>query len=229
MDDELPGLTYLKMLCEQIQEIEVVKSFIDPETFLMEFEKTPVDFCILDIEMPKLNGLEVAKRLNKPVIFTTAYKDFALDAFEVSAVDYVLKPVKLERLQLAIEKIKQVLPVVEEKKYVQLNSDKGKSIIYFDKITYIATSEIDSRDKILWFEDGSKLKLKNISFDKLQVSLPFGQFVRVNKKELLSMRCIHSFSSYEIKTSILLQTGKNLTLNLSEIYKEEFIKKVTLA
>ena len=169
------------------------------------------------------------ENLNKPVIFTTAYKDFALDAFEVSAVDYVLKPVTLERLQLAIEKIKQVLPVVEEKKYVQLNSDKGKSIIYFDKITYIATSEIDSRDKILWFEDGSKLKLKNISFDKLQVSLPFGQFVRVNKKELLSMRCIHSFSSYEIKTSILLQTGKNLTLNLSEIYKEEFIKKVTLA
>ncbi len=229
LDDELPGLTYLKMLCEQLTELEVVKAFNSSELFVKEIPNLTFDFCILDIEMPKMNGIEVAKLLNnKPVIFTTAYKEYAVDAFEVNAVDYVLKPVKLERLQQAIAKVMLIKPTSLTPKTVQLNSEKGKAIIPIDKIRYIVTSETDSRDKTIWFEDLSSLKIKNISFEKLQEILPRNRFIRVNKKEIISLQSILSFSSEEIITNIVITNGKNLRISLSETYKDEFIKQVKI-
>jgi DNA-binding LytR/AlgR family response regulator len=229
LDDELPGLTYLKMLCEQLPDLEVVKAFNNAELFVQEIPNLIFDICILDIEMPKMNGIEVAKLLNnKPVIFTTAYKEYAVDAFEVNAVDYVLKPVKLERLQQAIAKVMLIKPTSLTPKTVQLNSEKGKAIITINKISYIVTSETDSRDKTIWFEDRSSLKIKNISFEKLQEILPRTSFIRVNKKEIISLQSILSFSSEEIVTNILLANGKNLRVTLSETYKDEFIKHVKI-
>ena len=88
MDDELLGLSFLKLICEQIPDIEVVKAFNHPKTFISEYAKYDFDFCILDIEMPEINGLEVAKHLQeKPIIFTTAYSEFAADAYDLNA-DY---------------------------------------------------------------------------------------------------------------------------------------------
>ena len=88
LDDELPGLSYLKLLCEQIPQLEVVRAFNDPEIFMKEFPGLEFDLCILDIEMPGTNGIQLAALLkNKPVIFTTAYKDYASDAFDLDAID----------------------------------------------------------------------------------------------------------------------------------------------
>ena len=74
VDDEILGLKYLKMLCEQIDDIEVVKAFVDPELFINELDNLEFDFCILDIEMPKINGLQVANLLQNKlssIIFDT--------------------------------------------------------------------------------------------------------------------------------------------------------------
>ena len=91
LDDEIPGLTYLKMLCEQITELEVVKTYNDPLKFLAEAPLLDFDLCILDIEMPRRDGVQVAQSLHgKMIIFTTAYREYAADAFELDAVDYVL-------------------------------------------------------------------------------------------------------------------------------------------
>lgn len=105
LDDELPGLTYLKMLCEQIPGLSVVKSFNDPSRFLEEFPSLDFDLCIIDIEMPQFDGLKVANLLQgKAVIFATAYKEYAAEAFDLNAVDYLRKPVSLDRLKRAIDK-----------------------------------------------------------------------------------------------------------------------------
>ena len=131
LDDELPGLSYLKLLCEQIHELEVVRAFNNPEIFLKEFPGLDFDLCILDIEMPGINGIELAALLNnKPVIFTTAYKEFAINAFDLDAIDYIIKPVKPERLQLAVNKaIQRINPEIREKKHLRLNTDKGIVLI----------------------------------------------------------------------------------------------------
>jgi DNA-binding LytR/AlgR family response regulator len=228
LDDELPGLTYLKMLCEQIPELEVVKAFNSPEIFLQEIPSLDFDLCILDIEMPAMNGLHVANLLQgKPVIFVTAYKEYAAEAFDLDAIDYVRKPVKKERLQQAVQKaVKRIGKINTAKNFVQLNTDKGKALLFFEQVCYIKTSESDSRDKAVQLVDGTILTLKNISFEKLLEVLPSDQFSRINKKELVAIKSVHFFSHDEITTNIVQPSGKPLVLSLSESYRQEFINKV---
>lgn len=232
LDDELTGLAYLKMLCEQLPELEVVKAFNNPEVFLKEIPDIEFDICILDIEMPGINGLEVANLLNgKPVIFVTAYKEYAAEAFDLDAVDYVRKPVKKERLQKAVQKAVEKLSGKEpatKKHFVQLNTDKGKAILYFDQVSYIRTSEIDSRDKIVRLFNGEEFTLKNVSYDKIKSILPANNFCRINKKEILSLNAVQYFSFDEITTNIQVEQGKMLKLPLSEVYRNEFLKKVNV-
>lgn len=232
LDDELPGLTYLKMLCEQLPDLEVVKSFNDPNNFLKEASKLDFDFCILDIEMPEMNGLQIANLLNgKPIIFATAYKDYAAEAFDLNAIDYIRKPIKIERLKQAIDKAKKQIVTPSDqnqKNYIQLNTNKGKAILFFDKIAYIKASENDSRDKVARLFDGEEFVLKNITFDKLTELLPSTDFCRVNKKEILSIKAVQVFSFDEITTSLISEQGKSIKISLSEIYRNEFLQKVKI-
>jgi DNA-binding LytR/AlgR family response regulator len=228
LDDELPGLTYLKMLCEQIPELEVVKAFNNPEIFLSEIPKLDFDICILDIEMPGINGLQIANLIqNKPVIFTTAYKEYAADAFDLNAVDYVRKPIKKERLEQAVQKaLNQIRNKKIPKNFIRLNTDKGKAVILFDQILYLYTSPVDSRDKVILLENGTSLTAKNYTFSDLFKELPAMEFCQVNKREAISIKAVAYFSSDEITTRIKHSSGKPLSLTLSDSYRDEFMKKV---
>lgn len=218
------------MLCEQLPELEVVKAFSDPELLLKEAKNLEFDLVILDIEMPGMNGLQVANLLNKkPVIFTTAYKDYAAEAFDLNAIDYVRKPVKKERLQQAVIKAQNFLETKSSsKQYFQANSDRGKSLIFFDQLIYVKVSDTDSRDKIAFLSSGDSLTLKNISFEKLLSELPTDQFVRINKKELLALKEVQSFSFDEILTGIKSASGVNLKLSLNDVYRTDFLTKIKL-
>lgn len=230
LDDELPGLTYLKMLCEQLPELEVVKAFNNPEVFLSELPKLDFDICFLDIEMPGMNGLQVANLLNgKPVIFITAYKEYAAEAFDLNAIDYIRKPVRKERLQQAVQKVIRVLNNKNpEKLFIQLNTDKGRALIFFDQLRYLKSSDLDSRDKIAFLADGTSLTLKNISFEKLLEILPSPGFCRINKKEIISTRSVRLFSSDEITANISDGPGGTLKLTLSDVYRGDFIRKLNI-
>ena len=230
LDDELLGLSFLKLICEQIPDIEVVKAFNNPVIFVHEFNNYDFDFCILDIEMPVINGLEVAKIIeNKPIIFTTAYTEFAADAYDLNAVDYVRKPVKIERLQQAISKVKLFYSTQKTKsKSFKINTNKGKSIIFFDQLFSISTSEIDSRDKEARLTDGSTLVLKNISFEKLKQLLPPTEFVQINKKEIIAISSILSFTYDQILVKIPFESESQKKYVLSEVYRTDFILKVRI-
>lgn len=228
LDDELPGLTYLKMLCEQIPELEVVKSFNNPHSLLQEWQELDFDLLISDIEMPGINGLQIADTLKgKPIIFTTAYKEFAVDAFDKDAVDYVVKPVKKERLQQAVQKVAGRLAKQPAKpKQVQLNTDKGKALISASKIFCIVTSEIDSRDKVILLDDGSRVTVKNYSFEKLLELFPKSELCRINKKAVIALKHVQYYMHDEITADVNTPEGKPYTFPLSEIYKENFMKIV---
>jgi DNA-binding LytR/AlgR family response regulator len=218
------------MLCEQIPELEVVKAFNSPETFLKELSSLEFDLCILDIEMPGMDGLSIANLLgDKPVIFATAYKEYAAEAFDLNAIDYIRKPVTKERLQTAINKalnrIRQTNPT---KNFIQINTNKGKTLLFFNQVAYIITSETDSRDKIAQLFDGKTLVLKNISLEKLLQHLPEPDFCQVNKKVVIALRSVQFFSHDEITTNIIQQSGKPLLITLGDVYREDFLQKVKL-
>ncbi len=217
------------MLCEQIPDLEVVKVFENPVALLREVDNLEFDICIMDIEMPEMSGLQVANLIKgKPIIFTTAYNDHAAEAFDIDAVDYVRKPIKMERLQQAVEKAKmRVNQQRPEKKFIQLNTDKGKAIIFFEQLAYVKASDIDSRDKIAQLVDGTIILLKNISFKTLKSLLPATDFVRINKKEVIALKIVQLFSFEEITTSIYAADGKTpIKLALGEVYREEFLRRV---
>lgn len=218
------------MLCEQIPEVEIVKTFNDPEKLLSDIASLDFDLLISDIEMPGIDGLHLAEMLQgKLVVFCTAYKEYAADAFNIDAVDYITKPVKLERLQKAISKATERLNKHDSgKKFIQLNTDKGKTLLYFNQIQYIKTALSDSRDKTVLLTDGSFLNLKNIKFDTLLNELPETEFCRVNKKEIIAVKAIKFFNHNEIVLHHQEENNKNTTLILSETYRNDFLKKVKL-
>ncbi len=230
LDDELPGLTYLKMLCEQIPELEIVKAFNNPEKLLAEIPKLDFDLCISDIEMPGMDGLTLAGLLhNKLVIFTTAYRDYAAEAFNINAVDYITKPVTKERLQKAVAKaLERFNTAAPAQKFIHLNTDKGKALLYFDQILYIKTAFTDSRDKEVFLVDGSSLILKNINFDTLLSQLPSIDFCRVNKKEIIAITAVKFFNHNEIILNRQEKNAKFTILILSETYRSDFLIKVKI-
>ena len=218
------------MLCEQIHEIEIVKTFNNPEKLLAEIPDLDFDLLISDIEMPGIDGLHLAEMIqHKLVIFCTAYKEYAAEAFNIDAVDYITKPVKLERLQKAISKAFERFHKPETaKKFMQLNTDKGKTLLYFNQIQYVKTAVSDSRDKTVLLTDGSFMNLKNVKFDTLLNELPDADFCRVNKKEIVAVKAIKFFNHNEIVLHHLDKNDKNSTLILSETYRSDFLKKVKI-
>jgi DNA-binding LytR/AlgR family response regulator len=230
LDDELPGLTYLKMLCEQIPELETVKAFDNPKKLLSEIPELDFDLLISDIDMPGINGLNLANLLhNKLVIFATAHKEYAVDAFDIDAVDYITKPVTKERLQKAVVKaLERFQKAIAARKFIQCNTDKGKILLYFDQIQYVKTAANDSRDKEALLVDGSFIILKNINFDSLLKQLPETDFCRVNKKEIISMTAVKFFNHNEITLHHLAENKKFTIVALSETYRLDFLTKAKI-
>lgn len=227
LDDELPGLTYLKMLCEQLPELEIVKSYNNPSLFLSELNQHDFDVCLMDIEMPDINGLQLAQLLKgKHIIFITAYKDYAADAFDLNAIDYIRKPYNKERLQQSIDKLKQANKTLKETtQTIQLNTDKGKVKLNLDQLIFVRASEIDSRDKRMHLTSERILNAKNISFDKLLEQLPDDKFCRINKKEVISFDHVAHFSFDEISMYMDKEHSKIMSLQLSEAFRKEFISR----
>lgn len=228
LDDELPGLTYLKLLCEQIPDIEVVRAFNHPLKLVEELPLLEFDCCIMDIEMPEMNGMQLAQLLRgKQVIFATAYKEYAAEAFDLDVVDYIRKPITRERLEKAILKLKGRLQQPSAgSSFLQLNSEKGKARVQTDHVVCITTAETDKRDKQLWFANGERLVVKNISFPELLQLLPRDQFCRISKGVVVALRAIRFFTREEVQVS----TGEGpdfTTFTIGDQYRAAFVSSMS--
>src|SRR5690242_1398747 len=106
IDDEPLAREAIELLINETDDLDLIGSFSSPELVINFMKSNPVELIFLDIQMPGFNGIEFARTIPKEtfVIFTTAYSEFATDSYEVDAIDYLIKPVKLERFQKAVEK-----------------------------------------------------------------------------------------------------------------------------
>lgn len=218
------------MLCEEIEALEIVKVFNNSEKLFEETTSIDFDLCITDIEMPGMDGLTLANRLqNKLIIFTTAYKDYASDAFDIDAVDYITKPVTKERLQKAVTKaLEKHKNNLQNNAFITLNTDKGKGIVYINQLAYIKSAEQDSRDKEAFLTDGRVVLLKNINFETLLHQLPENNFCRVNKKEIIAITQVKHYTYNEITLSLQDKTSGFIKVALSETYRAGFMKLVVV-
>ncbi len=224
LDDELPGLTYLRMLCEQFPFVEIVKCFNSPLNLVEEFETIDFDVCLLDINMPDLSGIEIAQLLkNKHIIFVSAHPEYAVTAYDLEAIDFIKKPVVKERLEKALVKAHRLVTEKNmQKNYFSWNTNQGKSIIFFDEIALISTSEIDKRDKQVYLKENKILLLKNITIEKLLAILPSSDFIQVNKAEIISKQSVLAHTSDEITLRINHPTKKQFNITLGESFRRNF-------
>ncbi|MEY8357208.1 response regulator [Lachnospiraceae bacterium 54-53] len=148
IDDEKPALDVLKLLLEKTGQICVAGSFMSAADALAEMYNLKPDVAFLDIEMPDISGLELAERiidsgLDIEIVFVTAYDKYALEAFRVNAIDYILKPFSLDDITQAITRLKKVKPLPDVS---QMPADKGR-IYCFGRLSVYGAG---NRDAVKW-------------------------------------------------------------------------------
>lgn len=163
------------------------------------------DLMFLDIHMPKLMGHEFLRTLRAPpkVIFTTAYREYALDAFDLDAVDYLLKPVTLERLVKAVNKIINTI-VIDEKEKPAIVEAEG--FVYFRaerkmiKVKYADVMYVESmKDYIKIVRVNEKPLLVKQSISSLEEVLPANLFLRVHRSFVVAVDKINAFTNHDVE------------------------------
>ena len=117
IDDEPPALKVIEEFCSRVDFISLQKTFTKPTEALKYIRKFPVDLLFLDIKMPSMSGIQLHQSMEQEtmVIFTTAYSEYAVEGFNLNAMDYLLKPFTFERFQQAINKAKEHYTLLHQK------------------------------------------------------------------------------------------------------------------
>ena len=209
---------------EWLEEAGICSSAIDAHNLL---RKTSVDLLFLDIQMPELSGLEFIKTLRQPpaVIFTTAYREFAVDAFELDAVDYLVKPISFERFLKSLDKFIATRSV-EKSKVVEENEPNIIHIKAERKIFPVSHTRIlyvESLDNYVKVHLPDKVLITHETISSFEERLPSGSFVRIHRSFIINVKQIQSISSEGVivggielpfgrafKQLALLQLGLNL-------------------
>lgn len=198
VDDKPLAIDLLRTHAEQIPSLQVAFTTTNPLDVLPQLEATPVDLLFLDIQMPGLTGLQLAKLLGPTtkIIFTTAYADYALDGFEHSAVDYLLKPISFERFYKAVLKARELIhrpapsevtPAQPMRDFLFVRTEARLVKILFNTLLYV---EAMQNYCMMHTTDARVMTLQPIK--QLQEQLPTEQFVRVHKSYLVNISQIDS-------------------------------------
>lgn len=185
IDDEPLALKVIEGLCIRSKEVELIRSFTSQEEALKFLKEFPVDLLFLDIQMPNKNGLSFYKELEikPPAIFTTAFSQYAVEGFDVEAVDYLLKPISFDRFAKSIEKIKRTFTTQKsENDFFHLRADQQLHKIFFNEILYVQSDD----DYIRIFFKSVKPKLFRMTLKEIQMKLPAGQFLRIHRSYLVA-------------------------------------------
>jgi DNA-binding LytR/AlgR family response regulator len=223
IDDEPLALQLVNEYCSKISFLKLEKVFTNTDEASAFLQENPVDLLFLDIQMPDINGMQFYKNLatKPPVIFTTAYKDFAAEGFNVDAVDYLLKPFEYDRFLKACYKANEYLEFLSTQE-LQLNS-------IFVKVNYeIMKINLKDIELIEALDDYIKIYIKPtpvltlMTLKSIQEKLPARDFVRVHRSFIVPLAKIEKFS----KTKLWI-AGKEIPIGSS--YSQVYDQLLTLS
>ncbi len=215
VDDESLALDRLRRLLESTGRVELIGSTTVPEEALAALTSDPPDVCFLDIQMPRLSGFDVLARLpSQPVIvFTTAYDQYALQAFGVNSVDYLLKPVEPEALERAltkVERLRSVGPIDHTELQVVLkqiaNSLRESKTEYPDRIAsrlgdrlwFLDLAQVThfyAQDKLTYAVSHGKDFCVDYAIAELEKKLNPRKFVRIHRSTVVNLDWIKEIAS----------------------------------
>jgi DNA-binding LytR/AlgR family response regulator len=217
LDDEPPALDVIEELCRQNGSVNLIKTFTSAAEVLAYLSEHKVDFLFLDIQMPEVNGVAFYSALTDkiPVIFTTAHANYALNGFDLSATDYLLKPISLPRFNQAIEKMQEKISVVNNRSTeIQIKADYTTYKIDTAKIRYI--EGLDDYVKI--FIENHKTLVVRATMKGMLEKLPQQKFMRVHRSFIIPLARVVSYRNKYIK---LIDAEIPLSLSYEKEFKEK--------
>lgn len=232
IDDEPLAIDVLKNFSDTIDYLNIVKTFTNPVEAIKFLSENKIDLIFLDIEMPMINGVDLVEALNsKPnIIFTTAFPQYAVDGFNLDAVDYLLKPISYKRFLKAINKVSntfdnnsdivipnQIVINSNDNKFIFVKSDYENLKVNIQDIKYI--EGLKDYLRINLSNDKFALTLSNFSAIIDKISNP--DFIRVHNSYIVNLNYIKSIQ----KNRILIGDKR---IPISETYKKEFFDKIKL-
>ncbi|MFL5765384.1 MAG: LytR/AlgR family response regulator transcription factor [Bacteroidia bacterium] len=218
IDDELPALQIIENFCKRSGMIELQKTFSKPNEALKHLRKFPTDLLFLDINMPAMSGIELYKSVeqNTMVIFTTAYSEFAVEGFNLNAVDYLLKPYTYERFLQAVTKAKELsgAPVNAEKNLEQFLFVRADYSLV--KIAVKDITLVEGLDDYLKIHLGTgKNIVTRMTMKGILEKLPASDFIRVHRSFIIPIHKVET-----VRKKIIYVSGKEIPIGSS--YEEEF-------
>ncbi len=223
IDDEPLALQLINEYCGKISFLKLEKTFTNTDEAKAYLQHNNVDLLFLDIQMPDINGMQFYKNLTEkpPVIFTTAYKDFAAEGFNVDAVDYLLKPFEYDRFLKACYKANEYLEFLSSQE-LQLNSIFVKVNYEIMKINLKDIELIEALDDYIKIYIKPNPVLTLMTLKSIQEKLPPRDFVRVHRSFIVPLSRIEKFS----KTKLWI-AGKEIPIGSS--YSSVYDQLLTLS
>jgi len=221
IDDEPLAVKLVKEYITRVSFLELAATFTDAIEARKFLEKEKIDLLFLDIQMPDINGLQFYDSLkDKPmVIFTTAFSEYAVDGFNVNAIDYLLKPFEYDRFVKSVYKAKEYYEFIRSQE-VQLTSIFVKSDYQLVKINLKDVLLIEGLDDYIRIHlPNNKTILTLMSLKAIAEKLPAQEFVRIHRSYIVPLSKIDKVSSKKIEIA-----GKEIPVGIS--YADEFFKLI---
>lgn len=222
VDDEPLAREILGQYVSQSDELQLVGACKNASEVVELLQKESVDVLFLDIQMPGISGMALMKSLENPplVVFTTAYDQYAVEGYEVSAVDYLLKPISPDRFKKAVEKVKDMIRYKKSSSndldYMFIRADYQDIKVMFDDILYV--EGLKDYVKVVTKEKRI-ITLTNIK--GMLEKLPQDRFIRVHKSYIVAKDKVQT-----IKGTILTIDDKEIPIGLT--FKDNFMKGMNL-
>ncbi len=228
IDDEPLAIEVIENHVSKIDGLEVAATFQNAVKAFQALREQKVDVLFLDIQMPRLTGIEFLKTLKNPpkVIFTTAYREYALEGFELDVVDYLLKPISFDRFLRAVDKVfdshepsnptfEFIPESPETPHFVFVPSEKKNIKICLEEIEFIESK----RDYIL-IKTTKKEVLTHQTITYMEDRLPEAQFLRVHRSYIVNLKKIESWNHHEVEVG-------NVAIPIGRTFKQNAVKKLS--
>lgn len=226
VDDEPMAREIISSFVGKIHNLELVATCKNVSEAFSVLQKESIQLIFLDINMPKISGLSLAKSIQhkSQVIFTTAYREYAIEGFDLQAVDYLLKPISFDRFLKAVQKyfdlhvskeiIKQEIVSEVKETFIFVRSDRKMVKVRFKEINYIESLS----DYVKIFTDKETIITRE-TISNIESKLPSNEFLRTHRSYIVSIPKIDSF------TNEFLELDKK-AIPISRSYKENVLQKL---
>ncbi|MDN5287091.1 MAG: Two component transcriptional regulator, LytTR family [Mucilaginibacter sp.] len=208
IDDERMARQEIKRLLDPYADVEIIGEAKNADEAILQIEQKHPDLLFLDIQMPGQSGFDLLESLTDvpEVIFTTAFDEYAVKAFEVNALDYLMKPIRGERFAQAMERVRQKLSAQTIDPQIFVKDRQQYHFIRWSKVHLIESMDNYAR---LYFE-GKNVFLKS-SLNQLEEKLDTNIFFRINRSQIINMQFIKKINiNPNGRLQISMQTGEEL-------------------